>query len=104
VKKEETSYWKRYSWLNGGIGYSVALGLLLITAAQANLDEQVSRVSNLVFGKFATITVGGALIAGGSKSILDGQMGRAAFQFGAAICIGIAIFLAKNGHFFSGLS
>ncbi|MBW8309198.1 MAG: hypothetical protein K0M45_06125 [Candidatus Paracaedibacteraceae bacterium] len=103
MKEEETSYWKRYSWLKG-ISYSVALGVLLITAAEANLDQQVTRLSDLVLGKVAGTVLGGGLAIGGGVTIYAGHVMKGIGQLFLAALIGIGVWLAKSGAIFSGLS
>ncbi len=87
-----------------GVLYVGSIGVLCLGASYANLDEQVTKVGDMINGKIASFVVGGGLAIGGSHSIYTGNLMKGFGQLGIAALIGIGVALSKSSAIFNVLN
>ena len=84
--------------------YIGSIGVLCLGFCYANLDEQVTKVGDMINGKIASLVVGGGLALGGSHSIYTGNLMKGFGQLGVAALIGIGVALSKSSAIFNVLN
>lgn len=82
-------------------GYSIAALLMMKGMGYASLEDQVTKVNNLVTGQIATGVVAGGMAIGGGYSIMSGNIMKGLGQLGVGALIGIGIALTKNQSIFT---
>jgi hypothetical protein len=95
MKSSQFKIWLKLS------GYSLAALLVMKGISYASLEEQVSKVNDLMLGHIATAVVGGGMALGGGYSIFSGNIMKGLGQLGVGALIGIGVALTKNQSIFS---
>lgn len=86
------------------IAYTTLAIFTTMGVTYATLDQQITKVSDIVLGNLAALIVGGGMVVGGGYSCYQGDIARGLAQVGVGALIGIATALAKSKAIFNVLS
>ncbi len=77
---------------------------MTIGLVHANLDAQITKVSDIVLGNFAALIIGGGMVVGGGFSCYQGDIPKGFAQLAVGAMIGIGTALAKSQAIFNVLN
>lgn len=95
MSKAELRVWGK------ALGYVSVLMVATTGLSHATLDEQITKVSDIVLGNLAALLIGGGLVVGGGYSCYQGDIPKGLAQIGVAGGIGIVTALVKSKAIFN---
>lgn len=95
MSKAELRVWGK------AFGYVSVVMAATTGLSYATLDEQITKVSDIVLGNLAALLIGGGLVVGGGYSCYQGDIPKGLAQIGVAGGIGIVTALVKSKAIFN---